>query len=204
MKGSAVKIVDYIDLYFEGNKSAFARRMNVTPQQVTKWVRDGWIILDGQLYSPRRELASGEMMQNIKYLASIFGGAEYALAEIRELNIRGPQAIDIEKNAKKMIDLLLDFFKRENYQICMIGFDSEQQKYLRFPEHPLYELGAAYFHIYHPGSVLFAYEGDLSSDRTFEVGSDPSRFAANRFDSYAFAILFREVQMALSQHNTVE
>lgn len=86
----------------------------------------------------------------------------------------------------------------------MIGFDSEQQKYLPFPEHPLYELGATYFHIYHPRSVLFAYEGDLTSDRTFEVESDSSRFAANRFDSYAFAILFREVQMALSQHNTVE
>ncbi|MEJ5074354.1 hypothetical protein WH357_18760 [Enterobacter ludwigii] len=199
-----MKIVEYIDLYFEGNKSAFARRMNVTPQQVTKWVNDGWIIIDGQLYSPRRELASGEMMQNIKYLASIFGGAEYALAEIRELNIRGPQAIEIEKNSRKIIDLLLVFFKNENYQICMIGFDSEQQKYLPFPEHPLYELGATYFHIYHPGSVLFAYEGDLTSDRTFEVGSDPSRFAANRFDSYAFAILFHEVQMALSQHNTVK
>ncbi|MBA0190682.1 MULTISPECIES: hypothetical protein [Pectobacterium] len=199
-----MKIVDYIDLYFEGNKSAFARRMNVTPQQVTKWVNDGWIIFDGQLYSPRRELASGEMMQNIKYLAEIFGGAEYALAEIRELNIRGPQAIEIERNSKKMIDLLLHFFKNENYQICMIGFDSEQQKYLPFPDHPLYELGAAYFHTYRPGSVLFAYKGDLRSDRTFEVGYDPSRFVANRFDSYAFTILFHEVQMVLSQHNTVE
>lgn len=199
-----MKIVEYIDLYFEGNKSAFARRMNVTPQQVTKWVNDGWIIFDGQLYSPRRELASGEMMQNIKYLASIFGGAEYALAEIRELNICGPQAIEIEKNSRKIIDLLIVFFKNHNYQICMIGFDSEQQKYIPFPEHPLYELGATYFHIYHPGSVLFAYEGDLTSDRTFQVGSDPSRFAANRFDSYAFAILFHEVQMALSQHNTVK
>ncbi|MEN4541290.1 hypothetical protein ABEG79_22690 [Pantoea agglomerans] len=199
-----MKIVDYIDLYFEGNKSAFARRMNVTPQQVTKWVNDGWIIFDGQLYSPRRELASGEMMQKIKYLAGIFGGAEYALAEIRELNIHGPQALEIEKNSIKIIDLLLNFFKKENYQICMIGFDSEQQKYLPFSNQPLYELGATYFHIFKPGTVLFVYENDLTSDRTFEVRADSSRFVANRFDSYAFAILFREVQMVLNQHNTVD
>lgn len=44
----------YIATSFGGNKSAFARHMDVTPQQVTKWVNDGWIIVNHTLYSPRR------------------------------------------------------------------------------------------------------------------------------------------------------
>ncbi|HCF7883749.1 TPA: hypothetical protein NIU34_000917 [Klebsiella oxytoca] len=47
-------IEDYISLYFQGNKSAFARHMGVNPQQVTKWVNDGWIAKNHTLYSPRR------------------------------------------------------------------------------------------------------------------------------------------------------
>ena len=47
-------IEDYIAAYFGGNKSAFARHMDVNPQQVTKWVNDGWIIVNHTLYSPRR------------------------------------------------------------------------------------------------------------------------------------------------------
>ncbi|HGW6120621.1 hypothetical protein AB6V67_03495 [Serratia marcescens] len=47
-------LTDYIAAYFGGNKSAFARHMAVNPQQVTKWVADGWIVDNHTLYSPRR------------------------------------------------------------------------------------------------------------------------------------------------------
>ncbi|MCK1117835.1 hypothetical protein MX040_00350 [Serratia marcescens] len=49
-------LTDYIAAYFGGNKSAFARHMAVNPQQVTKWVADGWIVDNHMLYSPRREI----------------------------------------------------------------------------------------------------------------------------------------------------
>lgn len=46
-------LTDYIAAYFGGNKAAFARHMNKTPQQVTKWVNGGWIVVNHMLYSPR-------------------------------------------------------------------------------------------------------------------------------------------------------
>lgn len=49
-------LTDYIAAYFGGNKAAFARHMDVHPQQVTKWINDGWAIMDGRLYSPRRDI----------------------------------------------------------------------------------------------------------------------------------------------------
>ncbi|EBI4501204.1 hypothetical protein DLE29_25940, partial [Salmonella enterica] len=61
-----MKLSEHIDLFFDGNKSAFAKSMSVTPQQVTKWVNDDWIIVDGTLYSPRRDLARGNMMERKK------------------------------------------------------------------------------------------------------------------------------------------
>lgn len=47
---------DYINTHHEGNKAAFARSMNTIPQTVTRWVNDGFIVVDGVLYSPRREI----------------------------------------------------------------------------------------------------------------------------------------------------
>ncbi|SMB46735.1 conserved hypothetical protein [Serratia proteamaculans] len=49
-------LTDYIASYFGGNKSAFARHMDVNPQQVTKWINDGWIVDNHMLYSPRRDV----------------------------------------------------------------------------------------------------------------------------------------------------
>ncbi len=51
-----MKITDYIDEHHGGNKAAFARSQKVAPQAVTKWVNAGWIILNGKLYGPKREL----------------------------------------------------------------------------------------------------------------------------------------------------
>lgn len=46
----------YIDENFGGNKSAFARFMQVNSQQITKWVRDEWIVHNHKIYAPRREI----------------------------------------------------------------------------------------------------------------------------------------------------
>ncbi|MDI3359761.1 hypothetical protein QQF21_17155 [Lelliottia sp. V89_10] len=47
---------EYINQNFGGNKAEFARKMEVNPQQVTKWIRDGWIVVGHILYSPRRSV----------------------------------------------------------------------------------------------------------------------------------------------------
>lgn len=54
----------YIETNFGGNKSAFARHVGVIPQQVTKWINDKWIIVDGVLYSPRREVDNDNPKQD--------------------------------------------------------------------------------------------------------------------------------------------
>ncbi len=44
-----MKLSEHIDLFFDGNKSAFVKSMNVTPQQVTIWVNNDWVIVDRTL-----------------------------------------------------------------------------------------------------------------------------------------------------------
>ena len=52
-----MKLSDYIDKYHDGNKAAFARAFGVPhPQQVSPWIRAGWMVFEDRLYSPRREL----------------------------------------------------------------------------------------------------------------------------------------------------
>lgn len=194
-----MKLTEHIELFYGGNKSAFAKSMNVTPQQVTKWVNDDWVIIDGTIYSPRRDLPEGIIMKRNQFLAGIFCGAEYALAELKELNIQGPNANAIAQNARYTIDLLAETFKKENYHIHMIAFNNQTQKYDIYPSQPIYELGVTYFNILKPGSILFTYNGDFKSENTFEVLSDPSRLTANRFDPYAFQILHTQIKQALSQ-----
>lgn len=194
-----MKLSEHIDLFFDGNKSAFAKSMSVTPQQVTKWVNDDWIIVDGTLYSPRRDLARGNIMERKTFLASIFCGAEYALAELKELNIQGPNANAIAQNARNTIELLAEFFKKENYNIYMIGYNNKAKRFELYSSEPVFELGATYFHTFNPGSILFSYNNDIKSEDSFEIPIDSSRLVANRFDPYAFTILRHEIQQALSQ-----
>lgn len=56
-----MKLTEYIDKYFEGNKSEFARSEGVIPQQVHKWIAMECIVVEGVLYSPRRELKEKEL-----------------------------------------------------------------------------------------------------------------------------------------------
>lgn len=56
-----MKLTEYIEKYHSGNKADFARVNEVTPQHVTKWVNGDYIVIDGVLYSPRRELKEKEL-----------------------------------------------------------------------------------------------------------------------------------------------
>ena len=56
-----MKLTDYIKKYYEDNKAAFARSQEADPQQVSVWVRKGFIVIDHILYSPRRVLKKPEI-----------------------------------------------------------------------------------------------------------------------------------------------
>ena len=53
-----MQLIDYIKNEHSGNQAAFAQFVNVKPQQITQWINKGFIVVDGVLYSPRRELKS--------------------------------------------------------------------------------------------------------------------------------------------------
>lgn len=55
-KSSALKLIDYICVNYDGSQRAFAAAQGVQPPQVTQWIQKDFIVVDGQLYSPRREL----------------------------------------------------------------------------------------------------------------------------------------------------
>lgn len=192
-----MSIVEYIEIYFNGNKSEFARHMNVTPQQVTKWVNDGWIISDGRLYSPKRNVSVDNIMKEIHFLANVFCGAEYVLAEIRNLSISGSQARENAHNAKITIEILSEVFENYNYKISVIGYNPALSKYSLYENESVFELGETYFNVLNPGSILFVYNDDMKSDKTFEINGESPRLMSGRFDSYAYAILRNEISQAL-------
>jgi hypothetical protein len=49
-------LTEHIQKQYGGNQAAFAQSQNVKPQQITQWIAKGFIVVDGVLYSPRREL----------------------------------------------------------------------------------------------------------------------------------------------------
>lgn len=49
-------LIEYIEKYYSGNQAAFAASCGVKPQQVTQWINKGFIVVEGALYSHRREL----------------------------------------------------------------------------------------------------------------------------------------------------
>ena len=57
-----MKLIDYINDNYKGNKAAFARAMKVRPQLVTTWVNGDWIVIDNKMYSARRDVLSGERL----------------------------------------------------------------------------------------------------------------------------------------------
>ncbi|ASE84370.1 hypothetical protein EVY06_22000 [Citrobacter koseri] len=51
-----MQLKQYIDDHFGGNKSEFARVMGVRRDKPNRWISEGWIVVDGRLYSPQREI----------------------------------------------------------------------------------------------------------------------------------------------------
>jgi len=51
-----MKLRDYINQHHGGSQKAFADVQGVFPQQVQKWLKGKYIVLDGFLYSPRRQI----------------------------------------------------------------------------------------------------------------------------------------------------
>ena len=51
-----MSLLDYIKKEHGGNQAAFAKAQKVKPPQITQWINKKYIVVDGVLYSPRREL----------------------------------------------------------------------------------------------------------------------------------------------------
>ncbi|MDC9607124.1 hypothetical protein [Xenorhabdus griffiniae] len=47
---------DYVKVYYQGVKAEFARKQGVSPQQVSQWIKQGFVVIDHKLYSWRRDL----------------------------------------------------------------------------------------------------------------------------------------------------
>ncbi|CAI1770580.1 Uncharacterised protein [Serratia quinivorans] len=56
-----MKLTEYIEKYFNGNKSEFARSEGVNQSQVHQWIGKDFIVVDGVMYSPRRDLKPREL-----------------------------------------------------------------------------------------------------------------------------------------------
>jgi hypothetical protein len=54
----------YIEKNFKSNKAAFARHMNVSSQQITRWINEDWVVEDSKLYSPRRDVPPFAIARN--------------------------------------------------------------------------------------------------------------------------------------------
>ena len=72
-------VAEYIDKHYNGIRAEFARSMDVSPQLINKWIKCGWVIVDGKLCKP-----------NI-YQTVVFDGRVY---EVKR---------DVQVEAKKMI-----------------------------------------------------------------------------------------------------
>lgn len=51
-----VLLAEYITLFFDGNKSKFARAQGVKNPQVYQWIDKGFFVVNHQLCAVRREL----------------------------------------------------------------------------------------------------------------------------------------------------
>ncbi|CDH24090.1 hypothetical protein [Xenorhabdus bovienii] len=65
MNNESMTLEEFINKYFDGNKSEFARfNNNIARQQVNQWIKGNFIVVNSTLYSPRRELAKPEIKRN--------------------------------------------------------------------------------------------------------------------------------------------
>lgn len=51
----AITLRHHININYNGNVAAFARANGIeNRQQAHRWLAEGWIVVDGRMYSPRR------------------------------------------------------------------------------------------------------------------------------------------------------
>ncbi|MEC5461991.1 hypothetical protein P9860_026205 [Escherichia coli] len=74
-----LSLKEYIELYYNTQRD-FASALKVTPQQVTKWLRAGWLVVDNNLLSVNRELPP---------VPAKYDNTFPYYAEMRELNFKG-------------------------------------------------------------------------------------------------------------------
>jgi hypothetical protein len=55
-----MNLQEYINEHFGGNQAAFARRQDVHPTAVTKWLNNGYMVIGDDMVSKRRVLKRGE------------------------------------------------------------------------------------------------------------------------------------------------
>lgn len=75
-----------LDAYISANypsQASFAREVGVSPAQVTQWISKGFIVLNGELFSPRRELEAS--------LPSPSTAGEAVFIAYSNNGLRGPQ-----------------------------------------------------------------------------------------------------------------
>lgn len=60
-----MKLTTYIDLYYQGNKSAFARAMDVQPPSVHQWLNSGAEIIGGKLVLNYRDLPPSTSLTDV-------------------------------------------------------------------------------------------------------------------------------------------
>ncbi len=52
-----MKLIEYIETHFNGNRTEFGHAQGVSKQQVNKWLAGGWLVIGDTLLSPKRELS---------------------------------------------------------------------------------------------------------------------------------------------------
>lgn len=61
-----MKLKEYIDIHHGGSQIRFAEFLGVNAQQVCLWSRLGYIMIDGWMYSPRREIPQKVQLEEVK------------------------------------------------------------------------------------------------------------------------------------------
>jgi len=134
----------------------------------------------------------------IIFLAQALCGAEFALAEIKNLMLSGSHTEGRAKRARIVIEILHTVFNEQNYKIQMRGFNKDLCEYQLYPDKDIFELGETYFNMENPGSILFIYDNNIKSEETFEITHEFPKIIADRFDPQSYDILVSEMRTALS------
>lgn len=147
-------------------------------------------------------------MNNAYYLANVFCAAQYLLGDINT-NYRGkknPYLIKQEERAKEVIDPLLNYFKKNNYNISAIIVNNINKKDLtksefqeiNIDEQNKYDIGLVYFNFNAMGVIRFKHNDD--KEQNFNINYDSPRIISGKFENHeAYNELIRKINIALNE-----